>query len=81
MTHGAYGVVRHPIYSGAFLIWFGLAAAYTSGGTLLLTLLYVIPVYLINTRNEQQMMCSRYGDEYREYQRRVAGFTPRIGGK
>ena len=46
-----------------------------------MTLLYVIPVYLINTRNEEQMMSSRYGEEYREYQRRVGGFIPRIGGK
>jgi len=43
VTSGAYGLARHPIYAGAFLIWFGLAAAYTSGFVLLLTLLYVIP--------------------------------------
>ena len=78
---GAYGLVRHPIYAGAFLIWFGLAAAYTSGVVLLLTLLYVIPAYVVNTRGEEQMMSSRYGDEYREYQRRVGAFVPRIGGK
>jgi protein-S-isoprenylcysteine O-methyltransferase Ste14 len=76
---GAYGVVRHPIYAGAFLIWFGLAAAYTSGPALLVTVLYVIPAYVLNIRGEEQMMLSRYGDEYREYRRRVGGFIPRIG--
>jgi protein-S-isoprenylcysteine O-methyltransferase Ste14 len=81
ITSGAYGLVRHPIYSGAFLIWFGLSAAYTSGVVLLLTLLYVIPAYVVNIRGEEQMMSSRYGDEYREYQRRVGAFLPRIGGK
>jgi len=81
VTKGAYGVVRHPIYAGAFLIWFGLAAAYTSGAVLLLTVLYVIPAYVLNIRGEEQMMLSRYGDEYREYRRRVGGFIPRIGRK
>ena len=81
ITSGAYGLVRHTIYAGAFLIWFGLAAAYTSGVVLLLTLLYVIPAYVVNTRGEEQMMSSRYGDEYREYQRQVGALMPRIGGK
>jgi protein-S-isoprenylcysteine O-methyltransferase Ste14 len=81
VTSGAYGLVRHPIYAGAFLIWFGLAAAYASGVVLLLTLVYVIPAYVINIRGEEQMMSSRYGDEYRRYQQRVGAFIPRIGGK
>jgi protein-S-isoprenylcysteine O-methyltransferase Ste14 len=79
VTGGAYGVVRHPIYAGAFLIWFGLAAAYTSGAVLLLTVLYVIPAYVLNIRGEEQMMLSRYGDEYRDYRRRVGAFVPHIG--
>ena len=78
ITRGAYGAVRHPIYTGAFLIWFGLAAAYTSAVVLLLTLLYVIPAYMLNIKGEEQMMLSHYGDEYREYQRQVGAFIPRI---
>jgi protein-S-isoprenylcysteine O-methyltransferase Ste14 len=77
VTQRAYGVVRNPIYTGAFLIWFGLAAAYTNGSILLLTLLYVIPAYALGIRGEEQMMLSRYGDEYREYRRRVGAFVPR----
>lgn len=79
VTKGAYGFVRNPIYTGAFLIWFGLAAAYTNGAVLLLTVLYVIPAYVLNVRGEEQMMLSRYGDEYRAYRRRVGAFIPRVG--
>ncbi len=79
VTNGAYGLVRHPIYAGAFLIWFGLAAAYTSESILLLTVLYVIPAYVLNIRGEEQMMLSRYREEYSEYRRRVGAFFPRIG--
>jgi protein-S-isoprenylcysteine O-methyltransferase Ste14 len=79
VTHGAYAVVRHPIYAGAFLIWFGLAAAYASAAVLGLTALYVIPAYLLNIMGEEQMMLSRYGREYREYRRRVGAFVPHLG--
>jgi len=78
ITRGAYGAVRHPIYTGAFLIWFGLAAAYTSAVVLLLTVLYAIPAYMLNIKGEEQMLLSHYGDEYREYQRQVGAFIPRI---
>jgi protein-S-isoprenylcysteine O-methyltransferase Ste14 len=81
VTHGAYGVVRHPIYTGAFLIWFGLAAAYASASVFLLTLAYVIPSYVFNIGTEERMMLSRYGEEYRVYQRRVGAFLPRIGSR
>lgn len=79
VTRGAYGAVRHPIYTGAFLIWFGLAAAYASTAVVLLTMLYVIPAYVLNVRAEEAMMVARYGEAYREYRRRVGAFTPRIG--
>lgn len=78
VTHGAYAVVRHPIYAGAFLIWFGLAAAYASAAVLGLTALYVVPAYVLNVRSEEQMMLSRYGPEYRAYQRLVGTFVPRV---
>ena len=79
VTHGAYGLVRHPIYTGAFLIWFGLAAAYASASVLLLTVAYVIPSYMLNIKAEERMMLARYSEEYRAYQRRVGAFLPRIG--
>jgi protein-S-isoprenylcysteine O-methyltransferase Ste14 len=79
VTTGAYGFVRNPIYTGAFLIWFGLAAAYTSGAVLLLTVLCVIPAYVLYIRAEEEMLLSRYGDAYREYRRRVGAFIPRVG--
>jgi protein-S-isoprenylcysteine O-methyltransferase Ste14 len=79
VTHGAYGFVRHPIYSGAFLIWFGLAAAYASLSVFILTVAYVIPSYVFNIRNEERMMLARYGEEYQAYQRRVGAFLPRAG--
>ena len=78
VTRGAYGLVRHPVYLAAFLIWLGLAVGFASLGTLLVTLLYVIPVYLLYIRSEEQMLGEPFGDAYRDYRRRVPMLVPRI---
>jgi len=78
VASGAYAAVRHPIYAGVFLIWFGLAAAYASGVVLLLTVFYVLPAYVLYIKGEEEMMLSRYGDEYRAYRRRVGALFPKI---
>lgn len=51
----------------------------TAGKYWLRPRVYVIPAYVLNIRGEEQMMLSRYGDEYREYRRRVGAFVPRLG--
>ena len=60
------------------LIWIGLAAAYTSVVTLLLTILYVIPAYVLYIKAEERMLLTRYGEEYRVYRRRVGALMPRV---
>jgi protein-S-isoprenylcysteine O-methyltransferase Ste14 len=77
-TGGAYGMVRHPIYLAAFAIWLGLALGFLSLSTLLVTLLYVIPIYHLYARSEEAMMLDAFGDEYREYGRRVPMWIPRL---
>jgi protein-S-isoprenylcysteine O-methyltransferase Ste14 len=75
---GAYGRVRHPVYLGAFLIWGGLALGTWSFGTLLITLLYVIPIYLLYARSEEEMMLDAFGDAYRDYCGRIPMWIPRL---
>jgi protein-S-isoprenylcysteine O-methyltransferase Ste14 len=78
VTDGAYGLVRHPIYLGAFLIWFSLAISFNSLIVLLLTLFYLIPTLLLYIRSEENMMLSEFGDEYRRYCDRVGMVLPRL---
>jgi protein-S-isoprenylcysteine O-methyltransferase Ste14 len=73
----AFGVVRHPAYTGAVLVWLGLAVAFQSLVVLAATVLYVLPAYLLYAREEEAMMLAAFGDEYRRYQQRVPGFVPR----
>jgi len=81
ITTGAYGVVRHPVYLGALLIWIGLPLAFTHVTTFALAVLYVIPGYLLYLRSEEAMMLASFGDEYREYQRQVPRLLPFPSGK
>jgi len=78
ITTGAYGVVRHPVYLGAILIWVGLALAFTHVVTFALAALYEIPIYLLYLRSEEAMMLESFGDQYRDYRRRVPRLLPRF---
>jgi protein-S-isoprenylcysteine O-methyltransferase Ste14 len=62
------------------MIWLGLAAAYRDLRALLVFGVYVLPIYLLYIREEEQLMIERYGDRYREYRQRVGGLVPRLGG-
>lgn len=78
VTSGAYGFVRHPIYLGVFLIWLSLALAFKSPVVLLLTVLYVIPAYLVYIRSEERMMLEHFGDTYSLYVQHVPMIVPRL---
>lgn len=79
MTRGAYAFVRHPIYLGVFLCWLGLALTFASPAAFLLTVLYVVPSYLLYMRSEERMMMGAFGQTYRAYQRAVPFLVPRVG--
>jgi protein-S-isoprenylcysteine O-methyltransferase Ste14 len=78
ITAGAYGLCRHPIYLGVYLIWFGLAASHSSSAALLIATLYVVPIYILYMRSEEQMMLAEFGDEYARYCHKVGMLVPRF---
>jgi protein-S-isoprenylcysteine O-methyltransferase Ste14 len=78
VTSGAYGMVRHPLYLGAYLIWAGLALAFRSCGALGLLLVYVVPAYVAYMRSEEAMLLSSLGEAYASYKRRVPMLLPRL---
>jgi protein-S-isoprenylcysteine O-methyltransferase Ste14 len=78
VTRGAYGLVRHPVYVAADLVWAGLALSFLDPVAAALTVLYVIPVYYLYARSEERMMLQSFGDAYRRYSSSVPAFAPRI---
>jgi protein-S-isoprenylcysteine O-methyltransferase Ste14 len=71
-TSGILGVVRHPWYSGVFLlIW----AHDISLSELFINL--ILSAYLIiGTILEERKLILEFGEKYREYQRQVSMFIP-----
>ena len=74
---GPYCVVRHPIYTSMFCMLLGTGLLLA---TPLLLLLPSIFLFIIGTeirvRIEDGLLASRFGDQFRDYQRRVAAYIP-----
>jgi protein-S-isoprenylcysteine O-methyltransferase Ste14 len=77
VRRGIYGWVRHPIYLGALLIWMGFALGCRSVLAGMLTIVYVLPAYVMYIRAEEQMMSAHFGREYRRYRAEVGSLWPR----
>jgi protein-S-isoprenylcysteine O-methyltransferase Ste14 len=77
ITQGVYRRIRHPMYTAIWLwsIAQGLMlenwlAGWGAPATFL-------PLYLLRTPREEQMMAEAFGDEYREYTARTGRLLPR----
>jgi protein-S-isoprenylcysteine O-methyltransferase Ste14 len=56
VSGGSYGLVRHPLYVAAYLLWLAVAIGFGSLVALALGVLYVVPSYWICMRAEEDML-------------------------
>lgn len=77
VTDGIYRVVRHPQYSGLFLISIGLLIQWPTLVTLL-TWPVLVLMYVRFARREEAEAASRFGEAYRVYAERFPRFLPRF---
>lgn len=78
MTDGIYARVRHPQYTGLFLIVFGEGVVHWPTIVSLAAFPVIVVAYTLLARQEERQMLDKFGDAYREYQRRVPMFIPRF---
>jgi len=76
VEHGAYKIVRHPIYSGIILGAFGWALLMNSFLTLLLAAILFL-FFDIKSRREEKWLCLKFSN-YPAYQGRVRKLLPFI---
>jgi protein-S-isoprenylcysteine O-methyltransferase Ste14 len=78
VQEGIYGYMRHPAYA-AFILEHAavplIANAWWSFGAA--CFLYV-PMLLLRMRMEEAALVTKFGDKYRDYQRRVGALLPRL---
>ena len=75
VTDGLYAFVRHPQYTGLFLVITGFLVQWPTLLTVLMApiLLYA---YVHLARSEEHHMLKQFGGQYREYTHRVPAFFP-----
>lgn len=74
---GPYQFVRHPQYTGIFLVMFGEGVVHWPTVFSLAAFPIVVIAYYLLARKEERQMVERFGQEYREYRARVPMFLPR----
>ena len=79
MTDGIYAKVRHPQYTGLFIIIFGEGIVHWPTIVSVIAFPIIVVAYTLLARKEERQMLEKFGDAYREYCRRVPAFIPRFG--
>ncbi len=77
VTTGIYSYVRHPQYSGLFMVITAMLIQWPSIMALVMAPILVIVYYRLS-RKEEQDVTEKFGDEYRQYMRRTPMFVPRL---
>jgi protein-S-isoprenylcysteine O-methyltransferase Ste14 len=76
ITAGPYRIVRHPIYSGMFMIMLAtaLVASHWIGLIVAVVLFTIGTVWRIGI--EEKLLIETFGSQYLEYKRKVPAFIP-----
>ncbi|MEM9341073.1 MAG: isoprenylcysteine carboxylmethyltransferase family protein [Bacteroidota bacterium] len=77
ITTGIYNYVRHPIYSGAILIYLG-AFLFTPTDTLLASLFWLIAYLPVGLYLEEKKLVSQYQQHYLHYKKSVKAIIPYV---
>jgi protein-S-isoprenylcysteine O-methyltransferase Ste14 len=76
VTSGPFAIVRHPMYTGLILSAVGSLLMYPTWTTLLFVCF--APLISVRARREETALAAEFGEQWREYCRRVPAFIPRL---
>ncbi len=76
-TTGAFGITRHPIYTGSIAAAGGVALLRRRPEPLL-ALAALVAVFNVKVRYEERLLAARFGSAYGEYTARVPRLLPRL---
>ena len=80
VTHGPYGVVRHPQYAGLLLMIVGALVQWPTLVTVVMAPILAV-TYIRLARREEAAMRERFGDAYDHYARCTPAFFPKRWGR
>ena len=76
VTSGPFAIVRNPMYAGFALATLGALLIYLTWTTLIFAI--CSPMTAIRARREKVALSAEFGEQWREYCRRVPAFFPRL---
>ncbi|MBA2434495.1 MAG: isoprenylcysteine carboxylmethyltransferase family protein [Chthoniobacterales bacterium] len=79
VTDRLYGLVRHPQYTGLFIALFGEGIVHWPTVFSVALFPVIVLAYYLLARSEERKVEEEFGDEYREYRKRVPMFIPHWG--
>ena len=79
VTRGPYAIVRHPMYLGILLAALGSLLLYQTWTTLFYACF--APFILSRARREEVVLAAEFGEQWREYCRRVPALIPKLKKK
>jgi protein-S-isoprenylcysteine O-methyltransferase Ste14 len=69
VKNGMYKLIRHPIYLGDLLLYFGIGIALTNYIVFVLLSFSSVIAYIIRLKTEERMLIDLFGEKYTDYQR------------
>jgi len=79
VTDGLYRFVRHPQYTGLFIALFGEGIVHWPTIFSIVLFPIIVLAYYLLARSEERKVEEEFGEEYRDYRRRVPMLIPRWG--
>ena len=80
ISYGAFRYVRHPLYLGSILIYFGLTVS-TASLFCLGLLVIIIVFYNFIASYEEKFLEAKFGEAYVAYQKNTGKWLPHLGKK
>jgi len=75
---GPYGLVRHPIYASMFCMFLGTGLMIALGWPFAAGFMLFVIGTEIRVRVEDSLLASRFGEQFRHYQRTVKAYIPLV---
>ena len=75
VTDGVFNIVRHPLYFGSILIFFSFIVLSYFILAFLVWLVICFFYYFVSLY-EEKLLIKRFGEKYKEYQKRIPMFIP-----
>ena len=74
---GPFGIIRHPLYVSYIFILLGLSLTFLTYWILMPAFFVIIGIYS-TSKAEEELLIEQFGEEYREYEKKVGMFFPKI---